>query len=106
MSVDRRAMLIGVPEPAPPVIVENRETKQKTAFQSVAVAIITPQAMAQLVQEITANVVRNVIVNTCARLKDRCQHESQTRKGKCGIARAAHHVNDHDFTEAEAPKEA
>ncbi len=105
MAIDSR-LLIGGPKAAPPVIMENRETKEKTAFPAVGVAVITPQVMAQLVNEITANVTRNVIVNLCARLKDRCAHVSSPLKGKglCGISRAAHHVNDHDFTEPTAPK--
>jgi hypothetical protein len=91
--IGRSGVLVGVPKPAPPVVLESRETKEKTAFQAVAVAVITPQAMAQLVSEITRNVTANVISNMTARLKDRCFHAS------CNVSRAAHHVNSHDFTE-------
>lgn len=104
--IDRRFFIKGnqLPdgtEEAEPFILD-ADGKQ-IAFQRVALAMVSRAVLQEIVGEITQNVTRNVIVNFCARLKDRCQHESQTRKGKCGISRAAHHVNDHDFTEAPAP---
>lgn len=100
--IDSRAEIIGAVSPAPPYI-ERRPDGKRTAYQQVAAVKISDAAINAIVARVTENVTRNVVVNLVARLKDRCAHESQTRKGACGIARAAHHVNDHDFIEKPAP---
>ena len=99
--LDKSALLIGAPKPASPAIVENQQTHEKTAYPRVAVEMVSHGVLQMLVDTISRNVTQNVVVNMCARLKDRCAHE-KTNGDLCNIARAAHHVNDHDFTEKPA----
>lgn len=93
--LDGNARLIGVPRRADPFILE--QDGEKIAYQSVSLAVIPAAIYRQLVTDITTNVTKNVVANVLAHLKDRCAFVKA--KKFCNIARAAHHVNDHDFTE-------
>lgn len=99
MSDKRLRLVVPGRKDAEPTIIQNAETGETTAFESVAVQVISTNVLNVIVRAITQNVTANVCNNIARMLKDRCQHEKPSGD-LCNIARAAHHVNDHDFTEA------